>query len=126
MKKVFSFLLPPSSFLAFLFLLIPFSPSHAQSWNMVITMKDGSQQVLPTADIKSMRYQSHSQQQEDKNVDQIIIKELYNGGCMRDDGSSFFQYDKCIIHGVDVVLHRGLVDVAEHLDVGVEGEVACA
>ena len=105
MKKVFSFLanehfsflLPPSSFLAFLFLLIPFAPSHAQSWNMVITMKDGSQQVLPTADIKSMRYLSHSQQQEDKNVDQIIIKELYNGGCMRDDGSSFFQYDKCII-----------------------------
>ena len=73
------------------------SPAIAQSWNMVITMSDGSKQVLPVADIKSMRYLSHSQQQEDKNVDQILIKEVYNGGVMLDDGSKNFQADKCII-----------------------------
>lgn len=28
---------------------------------------------------------------------QIVIKELYNGGCMKDDGVTFFQYDKCLI-----------------------------
>lgn len=28
---------------------------------------------------------------------QIVIKELYNGGCMADDGVTKFQYDKCII-----------------------------
>lgn len=28
---------------------------------------------------------------------QVIIKELYNGGCMADDGVTKFQYDKCII-----------------------------
>ena len=28
---------------------------------------------------------------------QIVIKELYNGGCMKDDGVTFFQYDKSFI-----------------------------
>lgn len=28
---------------------------------------------------------------------QIVIKELYNGGCMQNDGVTFFQYDKCFI-----------------------------
>ncbi len=28
---------------------------------------------------------------------QIVIKELYNGGCMKDDGVTYFQYDKCFI-----------------------------
>lgn len=28
---------------------------------------------------------------------QIIIKELYSGGCMKDDGTTQFQYDKCVI-----------------------------
>jgi len=28
---------------------------------------------------------------------QIVIKELYNGGCMKDDGVTVFQYDKCFI-----------------------------
>lgn len=34
---------------------------------------------------------------EDKNVDQIIIKEVYNGGCPMDEGTGFFQADKCIV-----------------------------
>lgn len=28
---------------------------------------------------------------------QIIVKELYNGGCMKDDGITQFHYDKCVI-----------------------------
>lgn len=28
---------------------------------------------------------------------QVIIKELYNGGVLKDDGKSKFQYDKCVI-----------------------------
>ncbi len=28
---------------------------------------------------------------------QIVIKELYNGGCMKDDGVTYFQYDKSFI-----------------------------
>ena len=28
---------------------------------------------------------------------QVVIKELYNGGCMKDDGVTMFQYDKCFI-----------------------------
>lgn len=30
-------------------------------------------------------------------ISQLIIKELYNGGCMADDGVTKFQYDKCVI-----------------------------
>ena len=30
-------------------------------------------------------------------ISQIVIKELYNGGCMRDNGTDTYQYDKCII-----------------------------
>lgn len=30
-------------------------------------------------------------------ISQIVIKELYNGGCMRDNGIDTYQYDKCII-----------------------------
>lgn len=33
----------------------------------------------------------------DQNVDQIIIKEVYNGGCPKDEGTDFFQMDKCIV-----------------------------
>ena len=30
-------------------------------------------------------------------VSQLVIKELYNGGCLKDDGVTKFQYDKCVI-----------------------------
>ena len=30
-------------------------------------------------------------------ISQVIIKELYNGGCMADDGITRFQYDKCLV-----------------------------
>ena len=35
--------------------------------------------------------------QTDQNADQIIIKEVYNGGCPMDEGSSFFQSDKAVV-----------------------------
>ena len=35
--------------------------------------------------------------QEDQNVDQIIIKEVYCGGCPMDEGSGMFHMDKCIV-----------------------------
>jgi len=36
---------------------------------------------------------------ENTNADaaRIVIKELYNGGVMKDDGSKIFQFDKCVI-----------------------------
>ena len=70
---------------------------EAQTWKMVITMSDGSQQEVSTADIKDIQYVQQMPRLEDRNVDQIIIKELYNGGVMLDDGSTHFQFDKCII-----------------------------
>ena len=36
-------------------------------------------------------------QQEDQNADQIIIKEVYCGGCSKDEGSDAFHMDKCIV-----------------------------
>lgn len=35
--------------------------------------------------------------QPDQNVDQIIIKEVYSGGCPKDEGSEFFHMDKAIV-----------------------------
>ena len=35
--------------------------------------------------------------QTDQNADQIVIKEVYSGGCPMDEGSSFFQMDKSIV-----------------------------
>ena len=35
--------------------------------------------------------------QPDQNVDQIIIKEIYCGGCPKDEGSDMFHMDKCIV-----------------------------
>ena len=67
---------------------------NAQSWKMVITKADGSQQELYTADIKDIKYVQEVK--EDQNVDQVIIKELYSGGCKKEDGSNF-QYDKCVV-----------------------------
>ncbi len=67
---------------------------HAQSWKMVITKSDGTTQEIKTSDIKDIKYVDATIP--DQNVDQIIIKELYNGGCTKDDGKTF-QYDKGII-----------------------------
>ena len=70
---------------------------QAQTWKMVITMANGDKEEIATADIKDIAYIETAVQQEDKNVDQIIIKEVYNGGVMLNDGSKNYQFDKCII-----------------------------
>lgn len=74
------------------------SAVRAQGWKMTITMADGTKQELKTADIKDISFEAEALPMlEDKNVDQIIIKEVYNGGCPKDEGTDFFQNDKCII-----------------------------
>lgn len=70
---------------------------QAQTWKMVITKANGEKEEIPTADIKDIEYIQAMSQLEDKNVDQIIIKEVYNGGVMLNDGSKNYQFDKCII-----------------------------
>ena len=64
----------------------------AQNWNMVITKTDGTQVVIPATNVQNVTFAEATL--EDKNVDQIIIKELYNGGCPKDEGSGAFQMDK--------------------------------
>lgn len=77
-------------------LLMIFTTSiYAQEWKMVITKTDGTQMELLTNEIVDVQFLKP--QMEEMNVDQIIIKEVYNGGCMKDDGTSKFQHDKYII-----------------------------
>ena len=70
-------------------LLMIFTTSiYAQEWKMVITKTDGTQMELLTNEIVDVQFLKP--QMEEMNVDQIIIKEVYNGGCMKDDGTSKF------------------------------------
>ena len=71
--------------------------ASAQNWKMVITKSDGTTMELPTADIDNITYvETAPETLPDQNVDQVIIKEIYNGGCLTDDGAKY-QFDKCII-----------------------------
>ena len=78
-----------------LLLLLIATGLQAQEWKMVITKEDGSKLEFNTKDIKDVQFLMP--QMEEQNADQIIIKEVYNGGCIKDDGSSKFQFDKYII-----------------------------
>ena len=79
--------------------LLSFSEIHAQSWKMVITKTDGTTQELLTSDVKEILFSQEEANLTltEVNADQIIIKELYNGGCPMDEGTDYFQRDKCII-----------------------------
>lgn len=80
-------------FILSLLALISFATGmNAQTWKMVVTHEDGSQDTLSTSAIKNVFFAVA-----DQNVDQVIIKELYNGGCPRNIGSSYFQWDKGVI-----------------------------
>ena len=71
--------------------------ASAQDWKMVVTKADGTTVELLTSEIGDIRYvKCEGEVLPDKNVDQVIIKEIYNGGCLDDTGKKF-QYDKCII-----------------------------
>ena len=87
-----------------LFLLLMLSVSlataEAQSWKLVINKADGQTIELATSDIQDIQFVSQEEELPtlpDQNVDQIIIKEIYNGGCPMDEGTDMFQMDKCII-----------------------------
>jgi len=66
--------------------------ANAQSWNMIITHEDGTIDTLKTSAVKSVSFS-----QNDVNADQVLIKEIYNGGVLADDGKTSFAYDKCVI-----------------------------
>lgn len=66
---------------------------NAQTWNMVVTHKDGTVQVIKASDVKNVTFQLP-----DQNADQVIIKELYTTGVPDDkDPKKFFQSDKGFI-----------------------------
>lgn len=87
-----------------LFLLLLLSLSlgtvKAQTWKLVINKTDGQTIELNTADIQDILFVNQEEELPtlpDQNVDQIIIKEIYNGGCPMDEGTDMFHMDKCII-----------------------------
>ena len=69
--------------------------ANAQSWKMVITMADGTTQEFKTSQIQQISYVDNTLP--DQNVDQVIIKEVYNGGCPKDEGTGAFSNDKSIV-----------------------------
>lgn len=74
-------------------LLAMTATANAQAvWKMVVTQTNGAQQELNVLDIKNVTYKADTLA--DKNVDQLIIKELYNGGCPQNTGTGYFQQDK--------------------------------
>ena len=86
--------------LALLLFCVGFGSVEAQTWKLVINKTDGQSIELATGDIRDILFVAEEEQLPtlpDKNVDQIIIKEVYNGGCPMDEGTEFFQMDKCII-----------------------------
>ena len=85
-------------FFALVLLAVQMTVSMAQvSYTMTITKTDGTVLQLPTTDISDITFVEEKSTLPDQNVDQIIIKEVYNGGCPKDEGTEFFQNDKCII-----------------------------
>lgn len=73
--------------------------SYAQGWKMVITKTDGTKQEVLTSDVKEIVFAEDEvlPTLPDQNADQIVIKEVYNGGCPMDQGSDSYLRDKCII-----------------------------
>lgn len=81
----------------------------AQVWNMIVTHEDGTVDTLSTKAVKKVNFQLA-----DQNVDQVIIKEIYNGGCPMDVGTSYFQMDK----GFVLYNNSGQTAVINNLAVG--------
>ena len=86
----------------FLLLLLSLSlgTAKAQTWKLVINKTDGQTIELATSDIQDIQFVNQEEELPtlpDQNVDQIIIKEIYNGGCPMDEGTDMFHMDKCII-----------------------------
>ncbi len=64
----------------------------AQTWRMFVNHQDGTVDTIKTSAVKNVTFAP-----EDQNADQVIIKELYNGGCPKNDGSGYFQNDKGLV-----------------------------
>ena len=85
---------------ALILLATSFATAEGQSWKLVINKADGQTIELSTTDIRDIQFVAEEEELPtlpDQNVDQIIIKEIYNGGCPMDEGTDMFQMDKCII-----------------------------
>ena len=85
---------------ALILLATSFATAEGQSWKLVINKADGQTIELSTTDIQDIQFVAEEEELPtlpDQNVDQIIIKEIYNGGCPMDEGTDMFQMDKCII-----------------------------
>ena len=81
-------------------LLTGTNTAKAQSWKLVINKTDGQNIELLTTEVRDIQFVSQDEEQPtlpDENVDQLIIKEIYCGGCPKDDGNDVFQQDKCIV-----------------------------
>ena len=81
-------------------LIVSLGAAEAQSWKLVINKTDGQTIELATSDIQDIQFVNQEEELPtlpDQNVDQIIIKEIYNGGCPMDEGTDMFHMDKCII-----------------------------
>lgn len=68
------------------------SASAQSVWKMVITHNDGTRDTIAASNVKNVTFASTTL--EDRNADQVIIKELYIGGCPKDKGTGYFQMDK--------------------------------
>lgn len=68
------------------------SASAQSVWKMVITHNDGTRDTIAASNVKNVTFASTTL--EDRNADQVIIKELYIGGCPKDEGTGYFQMDK--------------------------------
>ncbi len=65
--------------------------ASAQDWNMIVTHTDGTVETIPTTEVSKVSFKLNVA---DVNADQVIVKELYVGGCPKDEGTSAFQQDK--------------------------------
>ena len=70
MKKLLSFVV---------FAAMAMSVQAQEDWKMVITHSDGQKTEILTSDVKDIQYVKYIPNTPDANVDQIIIKEVYNG-----------------------------------------------
>lgn len=88
--------------------------SAQEAWKMVVTHHDGTKQEIAVEKISEITYEltgGEKPQLEEKNVDQLIIKELYNGGCLTDNGTSYFQQDGGVVlynNGAEELVVRNL------------------
>ena len=78
-------------------LAVATSAQAQENWKMVITHADGTKTEILTSEVQNVSFVENIPYVADANVDQIVIKELYNGGCPKDEASGAFQFDKSII-----------------------------